>query len=144
MTQKTQSPHRVIAERIKELRKARGWSAQTLADAMTKAGVPWDRSVVANFESGRRASVSLEEVFALAYVLDVAPVNLMTSTDLGAPPCGVVEGVVASADDVREWIRGRKPLGGQDVDTYFSKVAGSDFGFIYDALKRARGQDGER
>ncbi len=111
---------------------------------MTRVGIPWDRSVVAKFENGRRATVSLEEVFALAYVLDVAPVNLMTSTDLGAPPHGVVSGVVASADDVREWIRGRKPLGDQDVDTYFSKVAGNDFGFIYDALKRARGQDGER
>lgn len=143
-------PHQLVAERLKQLRKARGWSAQKLADALVAAGVPWDRSVVAKFENGRRATLTLEEVYALAYVLEVAPVNLMTATDLGGPPVEVVPGLAVSSEDAREWIRGRKPVGDQDVDTYFSKIAGNDFGFIYSALKQARERieagerDGER
>ncbi|MEV1331498.1 helix-turn-helix domain-containing protein [Micromonospora costi] len=149
MTQTSATPHRVIADRVRDLRKGRGWSAQRLADELTRAGTPWDRSVVANFENGRRASLSVEELFALAYVLDVAPVNLAIPTDRESPPYAPVPDLVISADDAREWIRGRKPIGEQDVDTYFSKIAGNDFGFIYDALKaaherRAKASDGER
>ena len=112
-------------------------------------GTPWDRSVVANLENGRRASVSVEELFALAYVLDVAPVNLMVPTDKEPPPYAPVSDLVVSAQDAREWVRGRRPIGEQDMDTYFSKIAGSDFNSIYSSLKaaqerRAREQDGER
>lgn len=149
MTQTSATPHRVIAERVRELRKGRGWSAQRLAEELAQAGTPWDRSVVANFENGRRASVSVEEMFALAYVLDVAPVNLMVPTSPETVPYAPTASVVVSPMDAREWIRGRKPIGKQDMDTYFSKIAGSDFNSIYSSLKaaqerRAKEQDGER
>ncbi|MFI7607664.1 helix-turn-helix domain-containing protein [Micromonospora sp. NPDC049366] len=149
MTQTSATPHRVIADRVRELRKGRGWSAQRLAEELARVGTPWDRSVVANLENGRRASVSVEELFALAYVLDVAPVNLMVPTEQDPPPYAPTPGLAISAEDAREWIRGRKPVGEQDMDTYFSKIAGSDFSSIYGALKaaherRAKERDGER
>lgn len=69
--------HRVIAEQVKEQRNKRGISAARLAEKLNEIGIPWDRSIVANFESGRRASVSVEELVALGYVLAVPPALLM-------------------------------------------------------------------
>lgn len=71
------SPGRVVAERIRALRTAHGWSAQRLADAVFALGVPWSRSVVANVESGRRPDVTVDELFAVAQALRVSPVALM-------------------------------------------------------------------
>src|SRR4051794_35558476 len=70
-------PTRVIALRMRELRTKRGWSAQELADQMVKVGIPWQRPVVANLETGRRRTVSVEELLALAYVFNVAPIHLL-------------------------------------------------------------------
>jgi transcriptional regulator with XRE-family HTH domain len=138
VTQTPLTPHRAIAERVKELRKSRGWSAQRLAEEVTAAGIQWDRSIVANLENGRRAALSVEEWLTLAYVLDVAPVNLLVPTSDDGPDFAVVPDQVIPPMDVREWIRGRQPIGNQDVDHYFSKIAANDFGFIYSALKRAQ------
>ncbi|MEO3786875.1 helix-turn-helix transcriptional regulator [Actinocorallia sp. B10E7] len=79
MTQR--SVHRLIAARIKRLRNERGWSAAKLAEEMTAAGVRWDRSIVANFENGRRSYVTAEELVALGEVLDVAPAALLLPPD---------------------------------------------------------------
>lgn len=88
---------------------------------MTSAGVKWERSVVANLESGRRQSVSVDELLALAYVLDVAPVHLLVPlsdnvwfhfTPETATPAGLV----------REWVRGRHPLRSTNARLFFSEV----------------------
>ncbi|MFC6017584.1 helix-turn-helix domain-containing protein [Plantactinospora solaniradicis] len=134
----TRRPHRAIAERVKTLRQGRGWSARELADEMVKVGIPWDRSIVANLETGRRASVSVEEFLALAYVLDVAPVNVLVPTESDVTEFEPVQGQVVDPMTAREWIRGRQPIGDQNMDTYFSKIAGSDFVSIYGALKKAQ------
>lgn len=84
------SPVAVVKERVKELRKAKGLTAAELGEAMAAQGAPWDRSIVANFENGRRATLSVAELFALAIVLDVPPLLLMT------PP----EGRVLVAPDI--------------------------------------------
>ena len=41
----------------------------------------WTRIVVTKLETGRRQSVSVEELLALAYVLNVAPVHLLVPWD---------------------------------------------------------------
>ena len=69
----------VMAE-VKRLRlgKVPTWSAERLAAEMTGAGVPWNADIVVNLEHGRRKSLRVHELLALAYVLDVAnPVNLL-------------------------------------------------------------------
>ncbi|MER7459211.1 helix-turn-helix domain-containing protein [Micromonospora sp. NPDC126480] len=118
-------PHETLVERVKQLRKARGWSAQRLADEMAKVGVPWERMIVTKLENGRRAGVSVEEMLALAYVLDVAPVHLLI------PPVAssgeerfyaMVPNVGMPLRDVREWVRGKEPAAGQDPRPYFSEV----------------------
>jgi len=122
MTSQTETPHRAIAARVRKLRTDRGWSGRRLGEALSGVGVPWDRSIVANFENGRRPSVSVEEWLALAYVLDVAPMHLLVPphdgylhvlpqapTDEPASSDAVIE--TASA---RAWISGSQPLAGTE------------------------------
>lgn len=118
------TPTEVVAQRVQELRRRHGWSAQRLADECAAAGVPeLNRSVIANLESGRRESVTLDEVFALAYVLDVAPTHLVvpvadevehhrhgrvTVAGYRITPTMVAD----SARRVRAWVRGSQTLPG--------------------------------
>lgn len=53
-------------------------SAQDLADRCAELGAPMQRSVIANFESGRRSSIGVSEVFVLAAALKIPPVWLIT------------------------------------------------------------------
>jgi transcriptional regulator with XRE-family HTH domain len=72
------TPTQVAAQRVRQYRKAHGWSAQELARRCAEAGMPnLDRSVLSNLENGRRTSLRLDEVLTLAWVLGVPPVMLM-------------------------------------------------------------------
>lgn len=70
-----------VRKQVKRLRNERGWSAKQLAERLKGLGIPWDRDIVANFENGRRASISLEETLALAYALDIAPAYFIIPDD---------------------------------------------------------------
>jgi transcriptional regulator with XRE-family HTH domain len=147
---------------MRDLRDGRGWSAQRLAEEMTKVGIPWDRSIVANIENGRRASVSVEELLALAYVLSVAPVHLVIppvdADDSDRTPYRIVPSSewTSTPSVARAWIRGQTPLRGVDARRYFSEVPDSewqppDWQWTPEniekqsrAVRPARGDDGER
>ena len=67
-------PHRVIAERIKEVRAARGLTGAQLAEKMTQQLA--SDGTAPSWPTWRAAgapAVSVEELLALAFVLDVAP-----------------------------------------------------------------------
>jgi transcriptional regulator with XRE-family HTH domain len=143
-------PQGVLAERVKTLRKRNGWSAQRLGEELTRYGVKWDRSIVANFESGRRASVSVVEWLALAYVLDVAPIHLLVPIDAEG---GELYRVVPEELDrpvyrVRDWIRGQMPVGKQDKRRYYSEVPANEHEVPASQIDTARsgevGPDGRR
>ncbi len=124
------TPHHVIASRVRELRKRRGWSAERLAQEMARVGVPWERMVVTKLETGRRASITVEELLALAYVLEVAPVHVIVPTDgdeelYRVTPAGVPQ---VTRSQVRHWVRGFEELPGQDPRLYFSEVPPVEFG----------------
>lgn len=122
-------PDQVIGHRVRQLRGRKSWTAQQLADAMKAVGLSeWSRVAVTKLENWPkyRRSVSVEELLALAYVLDVAPVNLVVPVDAGAD--NELDLYQVTPDDafsswaIREWIRGRKPLPGQNERTYFAEV----------------------
>ncbi|MFG1839105.1 helix-turn-helix domain-containing protein [Micromonospora sp. NPDC049175] len=155
------TPHRVIAERMKELRKKRGWSAAHLAQEMKKAGIPWDRSIVASLELGRRATVTVEELLALSFVLSVAPVHLLVppvgvddKTPYQVVPNGpgspdpVLGGSAPYPAVVRAWVRGQLPMG--DMRSYFEEVPPSElappdeFGGAWRVVATGESADGER
>lgn len=151
------APHEVIAERVKTLRKGRGWSAELLAEKMSGVGIPWSRVVVAKLETGRRPGVSVEEFLALAYVLEVAPVHLVVppldAEDSDRTPYQLMpNGPVSAPSAVRAWIRGQMPIGSVSARRYFTEVPDGEWSppawqwspENIDAQSRAVGDDGER
>lgn len=122
------TPTAVIAGRVRELRRRRGWTAADLGARLTEHGVRWNRSVVANFESGRRPAVSVQELLALALVLDVAPVNLLAPLD-DEQPYQITPTRAEVASAVRAWVRGEQPLPGtapEAVRTFYAEASLGD------------------
>lgn len=103
---------RTIAAEVRRHRRAKGMSAQALADRCAELGVTsLGRPVIANLENGRREVVSFTEVLVLAAALDVPPAVL-------AFPVGYAEtveylpGQEAPPLDVVDWFEGA----GRDED----------------------------
>lgn len=122
------SPVDTIRTRVKQLRGHRGWTAAELGKRLTAIGIRWDRSIVANFEGGRRRTVSVDELLGLALIFDVSPTNLLVP--LHDTTYQVTPTRAEPADLVRAWVRGEQPLPGTDERTFFAEVS------TYDMRKR--------
>jgi transcriptional regulator with XRE-family HTH domain len=121
----------LFARRLSELREARGWSQQKLADRLAELGVRMDRAAIAKIERGQDAHqkdrarrVSLEEFIALAAALGVSPLSLIgdpkTSKEIPfevrvAPNLSLPLGFVFA------WILGALPLRLGDVADYVNE-----------------------
>lgn len=148
------TPSRQVARRMREVRNDRGWTAERLAEAMRKVGIPWERAVVTKLETGRRAIVSVDEVLALAYVLDVAPVHMLTPTWSSPGMAGegeptddaeyrVTGTVSAPVHRVRAWIRGARPLPGTDPRRYLTEIPRQEWdGLMDERIAAADREDG--
>jgi Predicted transcriptional regulators len=115
------TPTQAVARRVRETRKRRGWSAERLAAEMTRVGIPWERAVVTKLETGRRAAVSVAELLALGYVLDVAPVHLLIPLD-SLEGYRIVPNSGVQAGRAREWVRGFWPLSSTDKRIYYTEI----------------------
>lgn len=91
-----------IGRRVRQLRDERGMSAQKLADACARLGLPIARAVLSHLENGGRASISTGEVFVLAKALDVAPMDLL----VGPGETEVVPGVTLGREEAAAWVAG--------------------------------------
>lgn len=89
---------------------------------MTKVGVAWTRVVVTKLETGRRPDITVVELLALAFVLDVAPIHLLVPVASDCVLYRVTPELSTPADQARKWIRGRLPMPGQDPRRYFAEV----------------------
>jgi transcriptional regulator with XRE-family HTH domain len=80
-----------VVRHMRALRGARGWTAQELAD---QTGIP--RNVITNLETGRRETLSVDELVLLAQAFNVPPMRLIDGTYcrrcFGAPPDGFICG----------------------------------------------------
>lgn len=124
-------PTKAIAARVREVRTKRGWSGADLARELRAAGVPWERAMVAKLETGRRRSITVTELLALALVLNVAPVHLLVPPDESNAPYQVTPKATAPYWRVRGWIRGlfllpQLPNVG-DKRQFFSEVPPDEF-----------------
>jgi transcriptional regulator with XRE-family HTH domain len=134
---KALTPTQVVAARMFKLRKKRGWSAAELAERMKAAGVPWERVVVTKLETGRRASVSVDELLALAAVLNCPPVMLMTADERDQADYEpgrvsfnyqVTPAVTSDMGHVRAWIRGAVTLtSDDDPREYYGELPVDEF-----------------
>lgn len=66
-----------VAARVRDLRKSVGMTQTELAERMTELGADWGRTTVAKLEAGRRESVSVGELLALALLFDIPPISLI-------------------------------------------------------------------
>ncbi|MFI7101940.1 transcriptional regulator [Streptomyces sp. NPDC050161] len=66
-----------VAAEVRRRRKRLRISAQELSDACAELGHPIPRNVIANMESGRRATLPLVDVMVLAEALDTHPICLI-------------------------------------------------------------------
>jgi transcriptional regulator with XRE-family HTH domain len=76
----------VAARRIREARTKRGWTVKELAAACDKAGAGnITAAVITNLETRRRPGreITADELLALAWVLEVPPVQLLSPLDGG-------------------------------------------------------------
>ncbi|MFL4494708.1 transcriptional regulator [Streptomyces sp. VTCC 41912] len=103
-----------------------GWSAQDLADRCESLGHPIPRNVIANMESGRRASLPLVDVMVLAAALETYPGCLIF-------PVGYVDRAqeLPFQDLVPTWDALRRFTGEQDVP-------GHDAGLVPDFKAHAK------
>ena len=129
---RVRTPTMVLAARVAELRKKKGWSAAKLAEACADQGMPkLNRPVISNIESGRRQGVTLEEMMVLAVVLDVAPVHLFVPIDDDdesyLDQYSATPEIYLTASKARAWVRGDRQLNVQDPRMYFSEVPKEDF-----------------
>jgi len=96
----------LIMEAVRRRRDELGWSAEHLATAMSDVAVPWNADIVVNLEHGRRRSLRVHELLALAWVLDVAsPVDLLVP-ERKDPVYPVTPSTLVAASAVRAWCRG--------------------------------------
>lgn len=98
-----------VGARVQRYRKLRNLTAQQVSDLlMSSLGVDMKRTVLGGLESGARKAVALSEVLALAYVLGVPPLLLMTPLG-GREEVEAVPGHDADPWDVARWITGEGP-----------------------------------
>jgi transcriptional regulator with XRE-family HTH domain len=112
----TETMSDVVASRVQQFRKRRGWSGRRLAEACAATGNPQiTESVVANIESGRRdehgrrrRDVTVDELVAFARALDVSVALLLwSSTTQAHPPFGPPQTLLAlrSPAEQRDFLR---------------------------------------
>jgi transcriptional regulator with XRE-family HTH domain len=110
---KEQTPSDVAGARVREVRQRRGLTVEDCAAECAKEGAPeLTRLALYKIEGSRAAAsrkarrLSVDELFILAKVLNVAPVHLLVPPDESGEPYRVTPATTAERWRVRGWIRG--------------------------------------
>jgi transcriptional regulator with XRE-family HTH domain len=117
---------RAIAGEIRHHRGERGWSAQQLADECARVGMSIPRSVLADLENGRRASIAAAELLTIAAALEIPPGLLLCPVGR-ADSAEVLPGYSVPPFRALQWLAGESPLpqpGRADVLTSWVPASG--------------------
>jgi transcriptional regulator with XRE-family HTH domain len=98
-------PAQIVARRVREARKSRGWSQGELAEQLRAIGYPKTRETLTKLESGHNRNITVDDLFALAVALGVNPVHLLAPLEDDVP-VAMTEQVQLPAWVVREWVAG--------------------------------------
>lgn len=123
----------VVARNVKRLRTRQGMSQQALVGKLGELGYPLDRSAVARMERPGNRKVSVDDLVALAVVLNTSPINLLTPSgpdDVVA----VTPKTEITGRQMRRWCRGWEPLDAQDSGSFHDQAARTDWFFLHDSL----------
>lgn len=132
------TPSEVVGRRVKSLRKSRGWSVRQLVDECHAQGFEVTSNVIENIEGihregreMRRRGVTVDELMALALVLDVSPLALLLPAEQTAYP--ITPTVDAPMVQVYQWIIGEV----QRPDMYVGPDPREERTFARVALRKA-------
>lgn len=96
----------VVAQQVRRRRLEVGLSVQKLADICSEEyGLPIKRSVLANFEGGRRPALSVVELLVLARILAIPPAELLFPVGK-LDEIEVLPDVTASTWEALRWFTG--------------------------------------
>ena len=98
-------PAEIVARRVVEARKSLGWTQAKFAERLREIGYVKSRSTLTKLEGGQYRGVSVDDLFALAAALGVAPVHLLVPLEDDAT-VAVAPRVNFPAPLARAWIRG--------------------------------------
>jgi transcriptional regulator with XRE-family HTH domain len=105
----------LAGERVKEIRRRRGWTTAQLAAKLAEAGAgQLTDAALANIETGRRRNgqrrrdVTIDEILALAYVLNVPPVLLFTPVGT-EDTLAITPTIGMTALEALPWVSGERP-----------------------------------
>lgn len=121
----------VVGAGVRALRERRGISQQELGDALG-----WPQSTVARLELGKRP-VSVSDLLALAWALDVAPVYLLDGS-FQTSDVPVQQTLRIPTPHARKWIRGGEPLPGLNYRAYFENIPDDEWSARYGSLEDQR------
>lgn len=92
--------HTFLAERLKQLRRERGWSQDDFASHARQKGLPWSRGVVLAIEQKRR-QINVGELLLLPFVFWMELPDIFRGGDRLA----ITELTTASPDSVAQYLR---------------------------------------
>lgn len=99
-----------VAKRMREQRLAVGLSVQRVADICTNDyGLPMKRSVLANFEGGRRPALSVAELLVIARILGITPLDLLFPVGT-EPQIEVLPGIHEETWEAAKWFTGESDV----------------------------------
>src|SRR6266516_1554143 len=148
------TPSDVVGDRVRQLRKKWGMTVEQLAQRCAEEGMlELTEQALYNIEAGRRSgqgrrrgnrrAVTVDELCALARVLDVAPVHLLALPDETVQQ--VTRRTAVAAPEVFLWARGDRPLAGQDETRYLTEsYATPAWEAFRDSLRAQAEADAER
>ena len=128
------TPSDIVADRVQQIRRRRGLTAQELAERCAELGMSkLSAAAISNIETGRRVDgrrrrdVTVDEWLVLAVALSVHPVDLLIPPDAGMSAYPFAPSRAESARDVRDWVRGFKLLPGGDWQKHLSEAPPDDY-----------------
>lgn len=116
------TPNEIVAKRVAEVRRRRGWTAEQLAQKCRDVGAENFTTAKVNNIETRRSRVTVDELCVLARALDVAPVNLVIPPDMGSDEGYAITATVGlGAGRIRQWFRGIYPWPNGDRHIYLTE-----------------------
>ena len=112
-----------LAVNLRTIRRRRGLSTYDLADRLTGIGWPIHQTGLVRIETGERA-VTVDDLLAIAIVLDCSPAALLMPGDVAAPDDSgavpqfevVSSQTIAAGPDMWRWAASEAPLILRDQD----------------------------
>ena len=106
-----------IGRNVGKARRAVGLTGEQLAQKTKQIGHEVTRSVIANIETGRRETVTVQDIAVLAAALGVPPVALLY--DVSGPRVAALPGQEMDAIEAEEWWSGHHGAGIVRLDSDF-------------------------